>query len=206
MCRLGRTGISAAVYERDASADVRSQGYRISLKASGAAALHACLPPALFDLCVATSLRPATRMVFTDTGLTPRFVKPLPPVRPGLDGFGVNRLTLRQILLAGLGDRVNLGKTLLRYEPAPGGQVTAWFADGTSVTADLLVGADGTNSAVRAQLAPGAAVDEARMGALRPHADHLRHPGLDARPARRLLQPGHRRRRDRVLRGDLPHS
>lgn len=157
---LVKSGISVSVYERDAGAQVRDQGYRISLKETGAHALHECLPQHLFDLCVATSIRQATRMVFMDEQLSPRFTKPIPPTRAGLGGFGVNRLTLREILLADLGERVRFGKTFRRYEQADDGQVVAWFDDGTSAAADLLVGADGTNSAVRAQLAPDAVVDE----------------------------------------------
>ncbi|WP_214105423.1 FAD-dependent oxidoreductase [Acrocarpospora catenulata] len=157
---LTRSGISVAVYERDTSAEFRDQGYRIGLKEAGAQALHHCLPPHLFDLCVATSIRQATRMVFTDEQLTPKFAKPVPPVEPGQAGFGVNRLTLREILLAGLDGVVHFGKTFRHYEQLADGRVLAHFADGTSATADLLVGADGTNSAVRRQLVPDAVVDE----------------------------------------------
>ena len=152
---LTRSGIGVTVYER--SARIRDQGYRISLKETGARALRECLPRHLFDLCVATSIRQATRMVFLDRHLAPRFSKPIPP---GGDGFGVNRLTLREILLAGLGERVRFGKSFDHYEQADDGRITARFTDGTSATADLLVGADGTNSAVRAQLVPDAVIDE----------------------------------------------
>jgi len=58
---LRKAGISATVYERDESAGFRHQGYRISLKATGAAALRECLPEDLFALAVATSIRAATR-------------------------------------------------------------------------------------------------------------------------------------------------
>jgi 2-polyprenyl-6-methoxyphenol hydroxylase-like FAD-dependent oxidoreductase len=78
----GRSGISVAVYERDESPRLRSQGYRLSLKETGAGALHDCLPENLFDLCVATSIRHATRTVFTDQQLTPKFAKPIPHVEP----------------------------------------------------------------------------------------------------------------------------
>lgn len=155
---LRAAGISATVYERDESAGLRRQGYRISLKTTGVDALRECLPVDLFALAVATSIRPATRMVFLDEQLHPAFDKPLHHDPPGPAGFGVNRLTLREILLAGLD--VRFGKTFTHYSPAQDGRVTAHFADGTSAAGDLLVGADGTGSAVRRQLLPGAVIDE----------------------------------------------
>ena len=155
---LSKAGISATVYERDQSAAFRHQGYRISLKATGAGALHECLPTNLFDLAAATSIRAASRMVFLDEQLRPKFERPLHHGPPGPGGFGVNRLTLREILLAGLD--VRFGKTFTGYSPAPDGRVTAHFADGTSATGDLLAGADGTGSAVRRQLLPDAVIDE----------------------------------------------
>ena len=145
--------------ERDASADFRGQGYRVSLKDTGALALRECLPAALFDLCVAAAIRPATRMVFMDESLTPMLRRPLPAAEPGPGGFGINRLTLREILLTGLGDRVRFGSAFESFETCDD-QVRAHFADGTSIDADLLVGADGTWSAVRRQLIPDAVVDE----------------------------------------------
>lgn len=156
---LTAAGITVTVYERDTSARLRDQGYRISLKDTGARALADCLPRNLFQLCAATSIRQATRMVFTDTGLNPKFARPIPAVDAS-DGFGVNRLTLREILLAGLDDRVRFGKTFQRFDQVGDGRIEARFTDGTSAVADLLIGADGTNSVVRAQLVPDAVIDE----------------------------------------------
>ncbi len=155
---LRKTGISAEVYERDESPAFRDQGYRISLKAAGAGALAECLPANLFGLAVATSIRTADRMVFLDEQLRPRFERPLHHDPPGPGGFGVNRLTLREILLAGLD--VRFGKTCTGYSAAADGRVIAHFTDGTSAGGDLLVGADGTGSAVRRQLLPDAVIDE----------------------------------------------
>ncbi len=158
---LAGAGIAVAVYERDRSPAVRAQGYRISLKRDGSQALRTCLPPHRYELCRATAIRTATRMVFMDSQLRPRFARLLPSPDPA-DSFGVNRLTLREILLAGLVRpvaTVHFGRTLVRYEEDDAG-VTAWFADGSRATGDLLVGADGTNSAVRAQLVPQAVIDE----------------------------------------------
>jgi 2-polyprenyl-6-methoxyphenol hydroxylase-like FAD-dependent oxidoreductase len=98
-------------------------------------------------------------MAFVDEHLVPKFVKPVPPVTPGLDGFGVNRLTLREILLGGLDEFVHFGQRFQRYESTPDGRVRAHFEGGSPVVADLLVGADGTNSAVRTELVPDAVID-----------------------------------------------
>jgi 2-polyprenyl-6-methoxyphenol hydroxylase-like FAD-dependent oxidoreductase len=156
---LRKAGIETLVYERDTEPGSRPQGYRITLKSEGAKALRECLPENLYELAVATSLRNPTTMAFVDERLVPKFVKPVPPVTPGADGFGVNRLTMREILLGGLNDIVHFGQRFLRYESTPDGHVRAHFEGGVSVEADLLVGADGTNSAVRAILVPDAVVD-----------------------------------------------
>ncbi|MEQ1647778.1 MAG: FAD binding domain-containing protein [Hyphomicrobiaceae bacterium] len=52
-------------------------------------------------------------------------------------------------------DRYHLGKALMRVEQGRD-EVAAYFEDGTSIAADLLIGADGIRSSVRAQLLPTA--------------------------------------------------
>ncbi|MGW2158787.1 FAD-dependent oxidoreductase [Nonomuraea sp. NPDC001699] len=154
---LRKAGFEATVLERDPAPGHRPQGYRISLKETGAEALRACLPPGLYDLAVATSIRPATRMTFMDIRLVPKFSKDIPPQLPGVDGLGVNRLTLREILLSGLD--VRFGTEYTHYEPLPGTRVRAHLADGSTLDGDLLAGADGVGSRVRGQLLPDAVVD-----------------------------------------------
>ena len=75
-------------------------------------------------------------------------------------------------MLAGAFGRAHyhLGKDLLRVEQDEGG-VTARFADGSSQTGNLLVGADGFRSAVRAQLQPDAQPQYAGYVAWRGLAD-----------------------------------
>ncbi|MBO3749060.1 FAD-dependent monooxygenase [Streptosporangiaceae bacterium NEAU-GS5] len=157
---LKKQGVEdVAVFERDESAAFRGQGYRISLKEDGTRALRACLPQELFELTAATAIKTVSRMLFMDDRLRPKFDKPVPG---GFDdtAFGVNRLTLREILLTGLDDMVGFGRVFESYAVRPDGRVEARFADGGVEVGDLLVGADGTNSAVRRQLLPDAALDD----------------------------------------------
>jgi 2-polyprenyl-6-methoxyphenol hydroxylase-like FAD-dependent oxidoreductase len=157
---LKQSGISVAVYERDSSARFKGQGYRIGIKQDGSRALRECLPAHLFELAVATSIRSAMRMVVLDHQLHQRFMKPLPHDGREDSRFGVDRFTLRQILLAGLDGIVRFGKTCQRFDQVEDGKVRARFADGTSATGDLLVGADGTGSVVRGLLVPDARIDD----------------------------------------------
>lgn len=159
---LRKSGIDVAVYERDESVWIRRQGYRVTLREHGPRALRDCLHADLFDLCVATSIKPATGRAFFDEQLVEKFVQPTPysDTAPDAAAFGINRLTLREILLARLEGIVHFGKTFERHEHSPDGRVRAHFADGTTTTGDLLVGADGTNSPVRRRLLPNAGIDE----------------------------------------------
>jgi 2-polyprenyl-6-methoxyphenol hydroxylase-like FAD-dependent oxidoreductase len=78
------------------------------------------------------------------------------PDDPRTLSTSVNRCTLREILGAGLDDRIHYGRELAGHEPDAHG-VTLRFVDGSSERADVLVGADGVHSAVRRTLLPGAA-------------------------------------------------
>jgi 2-polyprenyl-6-methoxyphenol hydroxylase-like FAD-dependent oxidoreductase len=71
-------------------------------------------------------------------------------------GSAIDRLTLRQVLLAGLDDVVHFSKEFTHYEQLPDGSVRAYFADGTEAIGDVLVAADGINSRIREQYLPHA--------------------------------------------------
>ncbi|MDP9372288.1 MAG: FAD-dependent monooxygenase [Chloroflexota bacterium] len=157
---LQRAGVSAAVYERDRTRADRLQGYRIHINPAGSRALHACLPPDLYETFVATCGKSGDGFTFLTEQLEELLFI-------GADGAGaapdpveshksVSRITLRQVLLAGLGDMVRFDKTFTRYEEAPDGRITARFADGTAANGDVLVAADGANSRVRRQFLPHA--------------------------------------------------
>ncbi len=178
---LKQAGVSVAVYERDASSGARTQGYRIRINPMGSRALASCLPPALYDAFVATCGRTPTAFSFVTEQLKPVLV-----VRERQTGVApdpieshksAHRQILRRVLLHGLDDVVHFNKTLDRYETAPDGQVTAFFTDGSQATGDVLVGADGVHSRVRAQLLPDAQhVDTGirSVGSVIPLTDELR--------------------------------
>jgi salicylate hydroxylase len=158
---LRRAGVSAAVYERTRTRTDWLQGYRIHISPHGAAALHACLPPAQWQAFAATAGQPSAGFAFCteqlrDLLFLPRGLLAGAESSPENGHHSVSRITLRQVLLDGLDDAVHLGKEFTHYEQAPDGQVTAFFADGTTATGDVLVGADGANSRVRRQYLPEA--------------------------------------------------
>jgi len=158
---LLRAGLDVAVFERDRTRHDGLQGYRVGISPDGSRALHACLPPALYDTFVATCARPPSSLSFLDERL--RVLLRLGE-RDGLaigtdpvdSEKSVSRMTLRQVLLTGLEDVVRFDATFSHYVEQPDGTVEVVFEDGSSVIADLLVGADGSNSRVRRQLLPQA--------------------------------------------------
>jgi 2-polyprenyl-6-methoxyphenol hydroxylase-like FAD-dependent oxidoreductase len=153
---LRRAGIDVQVYERDRTRVDGLQGYRVGIDAHGVDALKASLPPDLFATFLATCARTPGHFNM----LTERMSELISIDIGELDGGkSVSRMTLRQVLLTGLEDCVHFDKTFAEYEQHADGQVTARFADGTSATADLLVGADGARSKVRRQLLPHAKLE-----------------------------------------------
>lgn len=156
---LKKAGIGVAVYERDRSRTDRLQGYRIHINPAGSRALHDCLPPDLYDAFVANCGKSNKGFTFLDQCLRELLAVTVPDVNP-LDPVdshkSASRITLRQVLLAGLDDIVHFDKTFVRFEKSPDGTVVAHFGDGTAAAGDVLVAADGANSRVRKQFLPQA--------------------------------------------------
>jgi salicylate hydroxylase len=159
---LKKSGVSVAVYERDRTPTDRVQGYRVHINPTGSRALHECLPPDLFDAFARTCGKPSQGI---------RFITEQGKVLLSLDGMdavkqfrgdgvaqhrSVSRITLRQVLLSGLGDLVHFGKSFAHYEEAPDGRVIGYFEDGSTAEGDILVAADGGGSRVRRQFLPHA--------------------------------------------------
>jgi len=157
---LLRAGADVTVYERDASLAGRRQGYRLHLDARAGLALQACLPPESLALFQATCGQASRRRTVVSEKLRVQHEQVAAdtrsdPYAPATLSTSVNRLTLREILAAGLDGRIAFGHELDRYQAGSGG-VTLHFADGQRADADVLVGADGVNSAVRRQYLPSA--------------------------------------------------
>jgi 2-polyprenyl-6-methoxyphenol hydroxylase-like FAD-dependent oxidoreductase len=153
---LKHMGVTVAVYERDLSPDARLQGYRLNIEPAGSRALHACLPPELWDLLVATAGDPGPRMGVFDERLRELMQEDElgATADPAQSHHAVSRTTLRHLLLAQLEDIVHFNKQFIRYELSRENEVTAFFSDGTSASGHLLIGADGARSRVRDQLLP----------------------------------------------------
>ncbi|MGW3196084.1 FAD-dependent oxidoreductase [Streptomyces sp. NPDC001118] len=179
---LHQAGISVAVYEKDPIPAFRNQGYRIRINPDGITALKAVLTPSAFEVFAATAGTPGPRMDTFDHQLNLLHAQELPPFPdlPGGGNLAVNRMTLRQILLSGLEKTVHYGARLTHYDINVSGSVTAHFADGTSARGDVLIGADGVNSAVRKQYLPKARVVDAGLrllyGKVRFTGDEARSP------------------------------
>jgi 2-polyprenyl-6-methoxyphenol hydroxylase-like FAD-dependent oxidoreductase len=155
---LKKASIRADVFERDRTSDDRLQGYRIHIEPLGNRALAATLPANLFRQYLATSGSGGSGFRISTEQLKQlvffRAPGPSAELDPAKLDRSVSRISLRQILLSGLEEVVHFDKTFTHYQETPDGQVTAFFADGTSATGDVLVAADGGRSRVRKQLLP----------------------------------------------------
>lgn len=162
---LRRHGIEATVYEHDDALDSRGQGYRLHLDAGEA--LHSCLPPDLYELCVATSGRPSTRLTVI-RGDSMRIVHQhggsapadgYDPLDPRTLSTSVNRQTFREVLAARLDDALVFGRTCTGFEQDGSGVRVHFANDAPDATADLLVAADGVHSVIRRQYLPHARIE-----------------------------------------------
>jgi 2-polyprenyl-6-methoxyphenol hydroxylase-like FAD-dependent oxidoreductase len=160
---LRRAGHTCEVFERDPDFSRRT-GYMLHMNAYGGDGLRACLPEDLYELYLETSRRTPDRRqsIVLDNRLGELSVQPHlgPPNEGPRPHTGVHRRTLRQILLARLGDSLHLSKAAVGYEETDSG-VRLQLADGTSADGDVLVGADGIRSAIRRQRLPEVGVIDA---------------------------------------------
>ena len=170
---LRRFNVAVEVFERDAGPWERPQGYRLHVDSDGITALAASLTPQLLRLVDLTSMRAAPFTTIVDPALA---VKRKLPGDELPDIFGVettlpehvnvDRATLRQILLTGLDDVVHYNRAVVDYQEHAHGGVTVTLSDGTQAHGDVLVGADGIRSTVRAKRAPSAQTQDSGVRAI----------------------------------------
>ncbi len=157
---LKQAGIGVSVYERDRTPRQSSGGYRVGISPAGSQALKSCVPPALFDLFVATASRAPRYFNMLTEQLVELVSLEIETDEPVHSEKNVDRMVLRRVLLSGLEEVVSFDKKFLRYEHNADGTLTVFFEDGTHVTGDVLIGADGAGSRVRKQRLPHARHEE----------------------------------------------
>jgi 2-polyprenyl-6-methoxyphenol hydroxylase-like FAD-dependent oxidoreductase len=170
-------GVEAVIYDLDASPTARAQGGMLDIhEESGQVALRAAGLYEQFEAAIHVGGE-ATRIADKHAGIR---------LDEDSDGNGgrpeINRRSLRDILLASLPDGViRWGAKLTDVKPLDGGRHELRFADGTTATTDLLVGADGAWSKVRPLVSAakpvytGISFVEAHL-----HDADTRHPGSAA--------------------------
>ncbi|MCQ4044746.1 FAD-dependent oxidoreductase [Streptantibioticus rubrisoli] len=162
---LHHHGLDVVVHERDADLLTRNPGYRLHINSTGTTALKSVLDPRLWELFVATAGMPRQQIRHFDEQLNPSLIRDT----SGSAGDGkatgdvpehlvADRSTMRKILYTGLEKRMRFGARVIGYRHNPGARVTVCLSNGENDEADVLVGANGINSAVRAQLLPHASV------------------------------------------------
>lgn len=155
---LRKAGVEVAVYERSRTRTERLQGYRVHINPQGSAALHECLPFGLWQRFLATTGSASGAFTFMTEQLKDLMVIDSELTwspDPASSHHSVSRISLHQVLSDGLDGVLHHDKEFVRYERA-GDVVVCEFADGSTVEADLVIGADGATSRVRKQFLPDA--------------------------------------------------
>ena len=150
---LTMAGIDARVYEARTAdpASASGIGGSLALEPNGLAALRIVGA----DDAVRAVAIPITRSVMSIASRPGREM-PVPqglPPRQLVDRGALHRLLRDGAERAGV--RIHHGKRLIRVDERPD-SVTAHFADGSSASADVLIGADGVHSTVRGLIDPDA--------------------------------------------------
>lgn len=150
---LRRGGYEVAVFDRDTDVTATG-GYHITLDHRAQSALARLVAPEIMRRLLASgsALRLRARDAFWDR--RGRLLGHGPDLT-GSASIDVDRITLRTLLAEAVGEDLHLGRRVSGVGHDGDGMPRVRFADGTSVTADLVVGADGTHSVVARHLAGG---------------------------------------------------
>ncbi|MFJ8073649.1 FAD-dependent oxidoreductase [Streptomyces sp. NPDC096176] len=150
---LRRRGFEVAVFDRDTNV-AATGGYHITLDGPAQSALRELVAPETMQRLLASSsaLRLRDRDALWDR--RGRLLGRGPDLgnHPGID---VDRITLRMLLAEEVGPDLHLGWTVSDVCVGDDGAPRVLFTDAAPVSADLVVGADGTHSLVAQHLAGG---------------------------------------------------
>jgi FAD-dependent urate hydroxylase len=152
---MQRAGIDATVYEAHAGS-AEDVGSYLTVATNGLDALRAIHA---HEPVLAAGFPTPVNVLLSSTGRRLGTVSNGGRLPDGTVSHTVKRSRLYQALhdeAVGRGIRVEYGKRLVHAAASSGGGVTARFADGTSATGDVLVGADGVHSPTRRLLDPTA--------------------------------------------------
>ena len=140
---LVRAGFNITVFERDQTPTSRAQGYRISMRELGMAALSTLLPlDKMNRLSIAKVADVGDGFIFANEKM-----QPLLKIPSGQDAVvQLLRSELRMLLQEDI--NIEWNKHFVTFEDN-GSQVIAHFEDGSSATGDFLVGCDGGASTIR---------------------------------------------------------
>jgi 2-polyprenyl-6-methoxyphenol hydroxylase-like FAD-dependent oxidoreductase len=166
--RLRSVGLQPLVFERGPAQLDLSSSYRIHIDANGSRALHACLPAEQWRTFEARSAASPRGIEFVTERLRHlTFIAEADPHQSTSSrSHPISRSGLRQLLLSGLEDVVSFERRVVGFEHTSNEHVVARFADGGSIEGDVLVGADGSASAIRKQLLPDARVVDSGVGGI----------------------------------------
>ncbi|MFD3940413.1 FAD-dependent oxidoreductase [Streptomyces sp. NPDC058611] len=181
---LRRRGFEVAVFDRDTDVTATG-GYHITLDERAQSALQDLVEPKIMQRLLASgsALRLRERDAFWDR--RGRLLGHGPDLSDSAS-IDVDRITLRMLLAEAVGDDLHLGRSVSGVGHDDHGAPRVMFTDGAPVSADLVVGADGTHSVVARHLAGGSTNSPAGI------------IGFSGRTLRRDLSPGeHQRLRPR---------
>jgi salicylate hydroxylase len=145
---LQRAGVTVDLYER--AEELREVGAAVALSANGTRELSRLGVGEALD---AVSTQP-TELIYRD-GRTAERIAAHPGgadyrARFGAPYWGIHRVDLQQTLAAAVDPaRLHLGRAATAVRNEPAGVAVVTFDDGSTVTADVVVGADGVHSVVR---------------------------------------------------------
>ncbi|KAK1461551.1 hypothetical protein CMEL01_14505 [Colletotrichum melonis] len=152
-------GINVTVYERD-SEDAKREGFQIRLGDSAMTGFNACLKPTDIAAIKSQFSQMSSTGLTAPTLMNTRFqtVLDLGKIPSYSASSAINRVVLRDILVAPLQERgiIRFEKAFEGYEVFQSNDgkenVRVHFADGTTDTCDILVGADGSGSRINKQV------------------------------------------------------